>query len=60
METKKAIGLGIAVFGVIICGNVVSNSLYSRTSIDIDWKKATIMSILGISASILAVKLLKK
>jgi hypothetical protein len=58
--TTKTILLGASLFAVMVSANVVGQAVYSRTNIDIDWKRIALGSALGIGAGFLLIKAFKK
>jgi heme/copper-type cytochrome/quinol oxidase subunit 3 len=59
METKKVIGLAAAALVLVVSGNIIGSAIYTRTQIDIDWKKIALAGVIGFGAAFVAVKLHK-
>ena len=59
METKKAIMLGIGLLTIAVTGNIIANALYTRTKIDVDWKKIAIAGGIGLGVGFSVMKFIK-
>jgi len=52
-------GLAITSLLVAVSANVIGSAIYTRTKIDIDWKKIMIATSIGLTAAFIAVKIFK-
>jgi len=59
-KNQKIIATAVGAFALAVSANVVSSAIYTRQTISIDYKRAAVWSAIGISGTLILIKILDK